>query len=163
MEIARKQAERRMVFKDAWLAQLTIDKKQSVNPKDSQLSKSGLRATDKGFLMVNLDQYTKILMESLRFRPGKASALEPSRELVEVSKSVGADPANVCWLINDFKKIFRRGYRVGSPESMRKDAARFGRKRTSNTKVSRLFYSNQAVVFDELKRKYIAASRCQQP
>lgn len=161
MEIARKQAERRMVFKDAWLAQLAIDKKQSVNPTDSHLSKNGLRATDKGFLTVNLDQYIKILMESLRFRPGKASALEPSRELVEVSKSVGVDPANVCWLINDFKKIFRRGYRVGSPESMRKEAARFGRKRTSNTKVSRLFYSKQAVGFDELQRKYIAASKCQ--
>ncbi|MFM7927989.1 MAG: hypothetical protein ACKO9Q_09790, partial [Pirellula sp.] len=117
MEAARVNAQRQMVLKDAWLAQLTIDSNQSVNPNDSHLSKSGLRASEKGFLHVTLEQYIKILNEALRFRPGRASLDTASKEFQQVAKSLGSSPENVSWMIRDFQNIFRHGYWVGSPET----------------------------------------------
>ena len=148
IEEARKQAEQRMVLKDAWIAKLTIDENQSVNPNDSHLSKSGLRASDKGFLHMTLAQYIKILEESLLFRPGNASLQEPSQELIEVSEVVGVAPANISWMISDYKRIFRKSCRVGSPELMQKEAELRGRKWTKYTRHSKLFYSEKSVEFD---------------
>jgi REP element-mobilizing transposase RayT len=148
IKAARKQAEKQMVLRDAWIAKLTIDANQSVNPNDSHLSKSGLRASDRGFLHVTLEQYIKILAESLRFRPGNASMQEPSEELMEVSKTLGVAPDNIRWMISDYKRIFRRSCRVGNPESMRKEAQRRGRKWTKYSRHSELFYSKKSVEFD---------------
>jgi REP element-mobilizing transposase RayT len=148
IEAARKPAEETKVLRDAWIAKLTIDANQSVNPNDSHLSKSGLRASDRGFLHVTLEQYIKILNESLRFRPGNASLQEPSEELMEVSKTLGVAPDNIRWMISDYKRIFRRSCRVGNPESMRKEAQRRGRKWTKYSRHSELFYSKKSVEFD---------------
>jgi hypothetical protein len=137
-----------MVLKDAWIAKLTIDANQSVNPNDSHLSKSGLRASDRGFLDMSLEQYIKILYESLRYRPGNASLQEPSEELTEVSKTLGVAPENIRWMISDYRRIFRRSCRVGNPESMRKEAQRRGRKWTKYSRHSELFYSKKSVEFD---------------
>jgi hypothetical protein len=137
-----------MVPKDAWIAKLTIDANQSVHPNDSHLSKSGLRASDRGFLEMTLEQYIKILHESLRFRPGNAALQEPSEELMEASKTLGVAPDNIRWMISDYKRIFRRSCRVGNPESMRKEAQRRGRKWTKYSRHSELFYSKKSVEFD---------------
>jgi hypothetical protein len=163
IEAARKQAEQQMVPKDAWIAKLTIEENQSVHPNNSHLSKSGLRASDRGFLHVTLEQYIKILQEALRFRPGNASLQEPSQELIEASKTLGVAPENISWMISDYKRIFRRSCRVGNPESVRKEAQRRGRKWTRYTRHSKLFYSEKTVEFDvengRFRRAQIRASK----
>ena len=143
-----------MVLKDAWIAKLTIDENQSVNPNDSHLSKSGLRASDKGFLHMTLAQYIKILEEALLFRPGNASLQEPSQELTEVSKAVDVAPENISWMISDYKRIFRKSCRVGNPQLMQKEAELRGRKWTKYTRHSRLFYSKKSVEFDVEKGRF---------
>jgi hypothetical protein len=154
IEAARKQAEQQMVPKDAWIAKLTIEENQSVNPNGSHLSKSGLRASDRGFLDMTLAQYIKILHESLRFRPGNAALQEPSQELIEASKTLGVAPENISWMISDYKRIFRRSCRVGNPESMRKEAQSRGRKWTKYTRHSKLFYSKKSVELDVEKGRF---------
>jgi hypothetical protein len=154
IEEARKQAQQRMVLKDAWIAKLTIDENQSVNPNDSHLSKSGLRASDKGFLHMTLAQYIKILEEALLFRPGNASLQEPSQELTEVSKAVDVAPENISWMISDYKRIFRKSCRVGNPQLMQKEAELRGRKWTKYTRHSKLFYSKKSVEFDVEKGRF---------
>ena len=158
VEAARAIAERKMVLKDAWLAKLTIDPKQSVNPKDPHLSKSGLRASDKGFLDMTFQQYLKILHEALLFRPGGASLPPPSQEFEEIAKSLGSTPENVSWLIRDFPNIFRHGYLVGSPETLRKETERLNRKRTLHSKKCKLFYSENSIEYDEHTKKYRKSS-----
>ncbi len=154
MEAARVNAQRQMVLKDAWLAQLTIDPNQSVNPNDSHLSKSGLRASEKGFLHVTLEQYIEILNEALRFRPGRASLDTASKEFQQVAKSLGSSPENVSWMIRDFQNIFRHGYWVGSPETLRKETERKERKWTLHSMKCRLFYSEKSIEYDEQTKKY---------
>jgi hypothetical protein len=143
-----------MVLKDAWLAKLTIDPEQSVHPNDSHLSKGGLRASDKGFLEVTLEQYIKILHEALQFRPGRASLETASQEFREVAKSLGSTPENISWMIQDFQNIFRHGYFVGSPETLRKETQRNERKRTLHSMKCRLFYSENPIEYDEQTKRY---------
>jgi REP element-mobilizing transposase RayT len=154
IEAARVIAQRRMVLKDAWLAKLTIDPEQSVHPNDSHLSKGGLRASDKGFLEVTLEQYIKILHEALQFRPGRASLETASQEFREVAKSLGSTPENISWMIQDFQNIFRHGYFVGSSETLRKETQRNERKRTLHSVKCRLFYSENPIVYDEQTKRY---------
>jgi REP element-mobilizing transposase RayT len=153
-EAAKVKAQQRMVLKDAWLAKLTIDPKQSVNPNDSHLSKDGLRATDKGFLHVTLEQYVKILHEALLFRPGRASPETTSQEFKDIAKSLGSSPENVSWMIQDFQNIFRHGYLVGSPETLRKQTERNERKWTLHCRKCKLFYSEKNVEYDKQTNKY---------
>jgi hypothetical protein len=127
------------------------------------LSKSGLRASDRGFLDVTLEQYIKILHESLRYRPGNAALQEPSEELMEVSKTLGVAPDNIRWMISDYRRIFRRSCRVGNPESVRKEAQRRGRKWAKYSRHSELFYSKKSVEFNlesgRFRRARIGASK----
>ena len=46
------------ILRDAWLSPLTINERSNVGP---QSSKSGVRASDKGFLSLNLPDYLKLL------------------------------------------------------------------------------------------------------
>ncbi|MFM8216363.1 MAG: hypothetical protein ACKN82_17235, partial [Pirellula sp.] len=158
IEAARVIAERKMVLKDAWLAELTIDPNQSVNPKDSHLCKTGIRASDKGFLEVTLEQYIKILHEALLFRPGRASMESTSTEFKQVAKSLGSSLENISWMIQDFQNIFRKGYLVGSPETLRREAERNERKRTLHSMKCKLFYSENSIEYDEKSKKYRIAS-----
>jgi hypothetical protein len=103
---------------------------------------------------MTLAQYIKILEESLLFRPGNASLQEPSQELIEVSEVVGVAPANISWMISDYKRIFRKSCRVGSPELMQKEAELRGRKWTKYTRHSKLFYSEKSVEFDVQKGRF---------
>ena len=154
IEAARVIAERKMVLKDAWLAQLTIDPNQSVNPKDSHLNKSGIRASDKGFLEVTLEQYIKILHEALLFRPGRASVESSSQEFRQIAKALGSSPENISWMIQDFQNIFRNGYLVGSPDTLRKETERTERTRTLHSGKCKLFYSENSIEYDAQTKKY---------
>jgi hypothetical protein len=158
IEAERVVAQRKMVRKGAWLAELTIDPKQSVNPNDSHLCKSGIRASDRGFLEITLEQYIKILHEALVFRPGRASPESYSQEFKQVAKSLGSSPENISWMIQDFRNIFRNGYLVGSPETLRKQIQRTERKRTLHSMKCKLFYSENSIEYDQQTKKYRIAA-----
>lgn len=158
LEFSRLDANRKWVLRDAWLAKLTIDQSQSVNPKTSHISRNGLRATDRGFLPMTLPEYVKILYETLKFRPGNASLESESEELAKLSKPFGVAPGNICWMIQDYEKIFRHGNHVGSPESMRRETQRTGRKWMLHSRDVKIFYSKNLVVNHACDGKHTSLS-----
>ncbi|MBU6387804.1 MAG: hypothetical protein KGS49_17805, partial [Planctomycetes bacterium] len=50
--------------------------------------------------------------------------------------------------------IFRHGYFVGSPETLRKETQRNERKRTLHSMKCRLFYSENPIEYDEQTKRY---------
>ncbi len=58
-EARKAKGPRPLVPRDAWLAPLTLD--PNVNSLDPQACTNGLRASNKGFLRLNLDEYLQLL------------------------------------------------------------------------------------------------------
>lgn len=108
------------VLRDAWLAPLTIREKS--DPLGAQPSRSGVRASDKGFLSMSLEDYLLLLDWTGRNRPSRGKVVVPSH-LEGILKRLGIDGSMWIDLVWGFKKYFS-GSAVGAPESLSRDAAR---------------------------------------
>ncbi len=104
---------------DEWLSPVELDRREQ-----RLTSKTGRRASDRGFLSLSLDQYLKLLdWTGRQVRDGKRGAipadLAPILERLQVSPN--------CWvdLVTGFGRWFRRT--VGRPSSMVEASQREGR------------------------------------
>ncbi len=111
------------ILRDAWLSPLTINERAATG---AQSSGSGVRASDKGFLSLNLSDYLKLLDWTGRQRVSVQKAEIPS-DLDPILRRIGIDGRMWCDLVWNFKKYFGRGSAAGSPASMKESASQRNR------------------------------------
>ena len=120
------------VRRDDWLTPLTLDER-SVAYKGAMPSKTGKRASDKGFLGMSFELYLKLLDWTGRQirRDGKKGSIPA--ELAPILERIGLSGELWCDVVKRFGKIFKRV--AGTPESLAKEAVLRGRSgyRTGNS------------------------------
>ena len=111
------------VLRDAWLAPLTLNERASGKPLPSN---SGTRASDRGFLSLNLRDYLDLLDWTGKQRGAGKSGTVP-KELAPILQRIGIEGSMWCDLVWSFKKYFGRSSAAGSPQSLRSAAKQNGR------------------------------------
>jgi REP element-mobilizing transposase RayT len=113
------------ILRDAWLSPLTLNERGAPGALPS---KSGVRASDKGFLWMNLADYLKLLKWTGRQRVGSLEKPTIPKDLAPILKQTGIDGQMWCDLVWNFKKYFGRGSAAGSPNSLKESAQNRNRK-----------------------------------
>jgi REP element-mobilizing transposase RayT len=127
----------RKIRRDDWLSPLTLDKE--ILSLDPQTHDGGLRASDKGFLNVDWEQYYKLLSWTAQ-QSVDGVASEVPADSASLLASLGIDASMWRDMVWHFKKYFGRSTCVGSPESMAADAARTGKRWHRGQRVARVFF-----------------------
>ena len=94
------------ILRDAWLSPLTLNERGKPGAQSSQ---SGVRASDKGFLGMNLVDYLKLLNWTGRQRVGSLEKPNIPKDLAKILQKIGIDGQMWCDLVWNFKKYFGRG------------------------------------------------------
>ncbi|MBX3416079.1 MAG: hypothetical protein KF851_19070 [Pirellulaceae bacterium] len=124
VKASRSRKRSRRVRRDSWLAPLTLNRRTlSSNP---ELSKSGVRASDKGFLNLAWQDYLELLRWTAVQGADFAQRKVP-KKLGDVLRSVGIEASMWRDLVWNYKKYFGRSGCAGSPAAMNADAARHNR------------------------------------
>ncbi len=118
---AVKRTGRRRIPRDGWLSPLKLKERSSPGP---QASRSGVRASDKGFLSMSLRDYLRLLDWTGRQGRKDKRGQIPSG-LQSILSRLGIEGSMWCDLVWNFKRYFGRS--AGSPASLQADAARRGR------------------------------------
>jgi hypothetical protein len=127
----------RKIRRDDWLSPLTLDKESlSLDP---QRHSDGLRASDKGFLNVDWEQYYKLLKWTAK-QGVDGFAAEAPADSASLLASLGIDASMWRDMVWHFKKYFGRSTCLGSPESMAADAARTGKRWHRGQRAARAFF-----------------------
>ena len=129
-QLRKKRAEARRkrgpsILRDAWLSPLTLNERAKPG---AQPSRSGVRASDKGFLWLNLADYLKLLNWTGRQRVGSLEQPKIPKDLEPILKRIGINGQMWCDLVWNFKKYFGRGSAAGSPKSLKESASKRNRK-----------------------------------
>ena len=112
------------VRRDDWLTPLTVDER-SVAYKGAMPSKTGKRASDKGFLGMSFELYLKLLdWTGRQIRLDTKKGRIPA-ELAPIMERIGLSGELWCDVVKRFGKIFKRV--AGTPESLAKEAILRGR------------------------------------
>ena len=120
------------ILRDAWLSPLTLDERGKPGP---QVSKSNIRASDKGFLSIKLEGYLKLLDWTGRQSSGEKASIPA--ELLPILDRLGI--AGEMWrdLVWNFKRYFGRSSAAGSPQSLKDSAAKRNREFAHGQKLVR--------------------------
>ena len=125
------------ILRDAWLSPLTINERAKAGP---QSSKTGVRASDKGFLSLDLLDYLTLLDWTGRQR-GTVEKSDIPAELEPILKRIGIDGRMWADLVWRFKKYFGRSGAAGSPQSLKDSAAQNNRKFTRGQRAAAACFS----------------------
>jgi hypothetical protein len=110
------------IIRDAWLAPLTLSERGRPSAKPSR---SGVRASDKGFLAMAFEDYLQLLdwtgRQGRKDKRGKIPA-----SVAPILQRLGINGSMWCDLVWNFRRYF--GNCAGSPASMREDAESHGRR-----------------------------------
>ena len=126
----RTTSQPKRVKRDGWLAPLSLGRKLASDP---ELSRSGLRASDKGFLNLPWREYLELLRWTSQEQPSiGAGRNKRSKESVPstVSRSLsrlGISASMWRDLVWNFKRYFGRSGCAGSPQAMSAEAAKHKR------------------------------------
>ncbi|MBX3420864.1 MAG: hypothetical protein KF752_15535 [Pirellulaceae bacterium] len=115
----------RRVLRDSWLSPLTMDDR--VLAQDAQTSRTGLRASDKGFLNISWRQYLELLSWTARQRVKEFTEAVPE-SLKSVLSQLGIEASMWRDLVWNFKRYFGKSSCAGSPGSMSAEAERHGKR-----------------------------------
>ncbi len=118
----RKEARKRkgsMVLRDAWLSPLTLNERGTPGPASS---KTGLRASDKGFLSMTSEDYIALL--DWTGREGKPSkhGKVPS-ELAPILQRLGIEGSMWSELVWNYKRYFGKSSSAGRSDRMKQHAS----------------------------------------
>jgi hypothetical protein len=114
----------RRVRRDSWLAPLPLNRRTlASNP---EVSHSGVRASDKGFLNLAWREYLELLRWTAAQGADFAQRNVP-KKLVEILSSLGIQASMWRDLVWNYKKYFGRSGCAGSPAAMAADARRHNR------------------------------------
>lgn len=105
------------IMRDAWLAPLTLDERGAPGP---QVSRSRVRASDKGFLSMSLEDYLVLLKWTGDHRPSLATPEEPP-QVQAILKRLGVVGSLWIDLVWKFRKYYQ-GSAAGLPDSLAQDA-----------------------------------------
>ena len=105
------------IMRDAWLAPLTLDERGTPGP---QVSRSRVRASDKGFLSMSLEDYLVLLKWTGDHRPSLATPEEPP-QVQAILKRLGVVGSLWIDLVWKFRKYYQ-GSAAGLPDSLAQDA-----------------------------------------
>ncbi len=111
-----KRKNRPLFRRDGWLAPIDIRQRSDPGPKVSQ---SGRRASDKGFLPMNLQKYLELVDWTGRQISGGKRGKIPAA-CAPILKRLGLDRDSWCHLVNEFGKLFRRV--AGTGDSLQESA-----------------------------------------
>jgi hypothetical protein len=112
------ETQRTKIPRDGWLAPLTL------NPRahGPVVHRQGLRASDKGFLNMSLEDYLKLLdWTGRQGRPDKRGKIP--EDYAPILEKLGIESGMWCDLVWSFKKYFGRSRGAGSPDRMQEMAA----------------------------------------
>ena len=126
------------ILRDAWLAPLTLNERGQLGP---QSSKSKVRASDKGFLSIDVRDYITLLDWTARQRPSVHKASIPSN-LAPILQRIGIDGTMWTDLVWNFKKYFGKGSGVGKPSSLREYATSHDRHYVRGQRASSVCFLN---------------------
>lgn len=112
----------KQVLRDSWLSPLRLS--TDSQSSDPQLHRGGTRASDKGFLRMDLNCYRKLLQWVASNKP-ITGTVSPPKLLRDTLASCGVVPEMFSDLVWNFKKHFCRC--VGGSDSMSSDAERIGK------------------------------------
>jgi REP element-mobilizing transposase RayT len=114
----------RRIRRDGWLSPLTLQPQTlSSNP---QVHRDGLRASDKGFLHLQLRDYLRLLRWTAKQRVGGMTESIPTAVAVTL-RQLGIEATMWRDLVWNWQKYFGRSGCAGSPQSMQADAEQQGR------------------------------------
>ena len=114
----------RFVRSDDWLSPVTIDERSAAY-RDAMPSKSGKRASDKGFLAMTFETYLKLLdWTGRQLRRDHKRGRIPN-EIAPILERIGLSGELWCEVVKRFGKIFKRV--AGSPETLAQEAIKRGR------------------------------------
>ncbi len=116
----RRRPTGRKIRRDSWLAPLTLSSRDSA--AEPQVSRSGVRASDKGFLGISWNDYLRLLRWTARQRRPVEGQKVP-RSLQPIVAAVGIDLGMWRELVWNFKRYFGHSRYAGSPQSMASQAA----------------------------------------
>lgn len=120
----RRKGTGRQVLRDAWLAPLQLHRQSTADKP--QVSRSGTRASDKGFLGMSQSEYLRLLRWTGKEPPmGEHKKKVPSSLQATVSR-LGIDLSMWRDLVWNYKRYFGNSRCAGSPESMSSHATRSG-------------------------------------
>lgn len=116
----RKSRAIRRISRDSWLAPLSLGSKLASDP---QVSRSGVRASDKGFLNLRWHDYLELLRWTAEPKTAGGELPVPPAIGRQLS-SLGIESSMWRDLVWNFKRYFGRSSRAGSPTAMSEDATR---------------------------------------
>jgi hypothetical protein len=120
------------IVRDGWLAPLAL------NPRVTgpAVNKDGVRASDKGFLDMSLEDYIALLYwtgrQGREDKNGKITA-----DFAPILAKLGIAEGMWCDLVWNFKKYFGKSRGAGSPDRMREMAASGGKMFQPGQKLAR--------------------------
>jgi len=114
----------RRIACDAWLSPITLD--QQILSLDPQVHADGLRASDRGFLQINWEDYWALLDWTAQQGIDGVVAKVPTK-VATLLTSLGIDSAMWRDMVWHFKKYFGRSTCIGSPAAMDEDAKKSGK------------------------------------
>ncbi|MFK7735889.1 MAG: hypothetical protein AB8B50_07680, partial [Pirellulaceae bacterium] len=121
---ARRQPKK--IRRDAWLAPLELSPRMT--SEKPQVSRGGIRASDKGFLCMTLSDYLSLLRWTARSSPlaeqGAQRKVPP--RLQGVLSRLGIDASMWRDLVWNYKRYFGQSRIAGSPDSMAQHAQESG-------------------------------------
>ena len=107
------------IARDAWLSPLPLNERGPMGP---QASKSGVRASDKGFLSMSVNDYVTLLRWVALNALNMGKKVIP-KDLQPVLRGMKLDGEMLCDMVKNFKKYFGRGSAAGMSGSMKQHAA----------------------------------------
>jgi len=130
-ELRQKRADKKLrptgrrVRRDSWLAPLTMETDKLST--ESQLHTDGLRASDKGFLHVTLREYLRLLRWTAKQSVDGLATKVPD-SLAKTLTQLGIDASMWRDLVWNWQRYFGKSTCAGSPDSMKADAQKTGRR-----------------------------------
>lgn len=122
---SQKRRRHQLIRRGAWLAPIQLRKNQLDNSGPCPCP-TGLRASNKGWLHLSLDDYLSLLRWISGERPVDNDT-QPPRNATALIKKLGLHPERWKTLIRNFSAYFRSSSFIGAPESMAAAARKNGR------------------------------------
>jgi hypothetical protein len=123
-KLQRKNPTGKQIPRDGWLAPLSLKKTSATNAP--QPNRAGVRASDRGFLEIALDDYLALLRWTAKQTEPAHDRKVPPR-LAPLLARLGIDLAMWRDLVWNFKRYFGRSSCAGSPAGMAAYAEATGR------------------------------------
>ncbi len=130
----RRNATGKQILRDLWLAPMTLSGSKMAD--DPEVHRRGVRASDKGFLNLDWDQYLTLLRWTAKQSAKGQVGLMPEK-LRGILGALGIEASMWRDLVWNYKRYFGRSTCAGSPDAMSADAARSGKRHRSGQRLVR--------------------------